>query len=149
MNIFDEIKKLDVPSVLRYAFVFISTFSPGLLTLQIFFPHLVANYDIVKVLLLSLSISIPIFMTHLLAIMLFLNKPNKHDAIDVGEIAFTAIVFTFLTYYALLAWFYYYSLDFRQFLKILFKLEVALFIFSILWGMKNFCKKRKSRKSPD
>jgi len=134
-----EILKLEYKNIWLCISVFLGTVAPGFLTVFQFKPDLVGQYDVFKLLIFSLALTLPLLSFNSLpASFLYDRLPDDYENetaknVDItrGALLLNAIVL----YFSLLVC-HFASLKFKWFLAIIAALEFLLLIGSIVvWAI--------------
>lgn len=138
MSFIEDIQKVKTDHLFTTILSFVSIISPGVLILFMYKPELIYQFDIFKILLLSLSITMPLLTLNFFALasMSYYGEMDQPRYIK-GAMLFTAIIFNYLLLIAYLRG----PFTFKQFvLNIIFN-EIGLL--AISW----FICKRKNKSS--
>ena len=104
---------------------FLGTVAPGFLIIFYFLPAIAESYDFLKLLIFSISLSLPLIAMNL-AISIAISRDQKHKiAGHWFDGSAAASVSTYISLYAS----YYYALNFPTFVFILLILNLVLAIF--------------------
>ena len=128
MSLISDLQKIEAKHTIIYLVLFLANLSPGFLVLYIYKPSLIAEYDIFKLILFSLSLTSPVFLLDLLLVMGFMQALNTKREIEIGLATFLAAFVTFTSYYISILLVYFLKLKFIWFISILICLEILILI---------------------
>jgi hypothetical protein len=137
MGILSEIKGLEYKQGMTLVTGFLGLVASGFLIIFQFRPELIEKYDILKIVFLSLSLTLPLAIINVVHLVARLKSDDLKDRWNVIGAAMFANVY--VIYVPLLVC-YLFSLHFRCFLAILFVLE----LFSILISIVGWHSKKKT-----
>lgn len=83
----EEIRNLKHREVILAVSVFLSTLAPGFLTIQSFYPDLVKELDVLKLIILSLSITLPSVAFNAMVFAISVEKPRWADVVLVATVS--------------------------------------------------------------
>ena len=118
MGIISEIKKLKASDVMMAVLAFSAVIAPGFLTLYLFKPNLIADIDIVKLIVFSVALTIPQCALSLFGLIFYRDITKKPDLKDeeTTTIFLWVMLWTFLVFYVSLLIAYFYGITFKYFL---------------------------------
>ncbi|WP_321324503.1 hypothetical protein [Thiomicrorhabdus sp.] len=126
-----DVKDLTYIQVLSGMFGFFGMLSPGFLMLYLFKPEFITLLDTSKLILFSLSLTIPIVILNI--VLIYSHKdPITEGANGVLMALFASSI---ITYPSLLLT-YIYTLNFKQFLISIFIFQVSFFIYFYIFERK-------------
>lgn len=129
MNV-ESLKDIKASRLGAIFILFIATISTGLLTLFLFLPVLLKSFNLVIVILLSISLSAPVNIVTGM-IMSSINKggsSQEHEE-NITELMLNSSMLTIIIFYISLLSAYLFDLDFRDFLKCIIG---SIFILSLI-----------------
>lgn len=123
----------------------LALFGPGFLCLFHFKNNLISSLDIVKLLILSISITLPLIILNFLVITFALvvitdNTPDEPIEIIWAMAALLTAAVLYIGLYASFIW----NLPFRQFTFVLIWIEVVIIAISVCIAVWKHCKKINS-----
>jgi hypothetical protein len=113
---------------------FLGTLAPGFLILFHFRPDLVEKYDVFKLAILSLSLTLPLLLINsLITGMLFYKLPDQPKTEDGknADATKSALSLNALVIYSSLLVCYFNSSSFKHLLKLFLEWEIGLFVLGI------------------
>jgi hypothetical protein len=122
----NEIKTLNWNQTLGVIFVFLGTISPGFLIIYLFKPELISSLDSIKIILFSLSISLPIVVVNM-SVCIFGSFDEEENSKFVGAIL--ALFLTAAALYPSILISYIYGFSFKDFLKTVLVIQIFLILF--------------------
>jgi disulfide bond formation protein DsbB len=129
MSLIDEWRKLDPSDFALALGVLLAVIAPGFLTLYLYRPSLVESLDTFKLILFSISLTLPFVVLNFFAFEL--SADSNPDRASPGSILTTAMAGTSLVLYVALLISFLFQLTFRQHLGAIAGLQVLWFFF--LW----------------
>lgn len=127
MSLLTDVKALRTREVAAYVGVFLATVAPGFLTIFYFAPALIERYDAVKLILLSLSLTLPVVVINITMSTMWLEEfKNPFGPLVV------ALGATFLAFYLALAAAYAIRLRFVAYLGTIGVLELVLLLIFVV-----------------
>ena len=121
MTIFSNLKTVEVSHVVLCIAAFLATVAPGIAIIYHFQPDLLDKYDVIKLILLSVAFTLPVFLPNFLVVMAVVLCPVMLVAI------FGLALSSMVLYFALLVS-YFWSLAFLGFLLTIIIAEVLLIL---------------------
>tara|TARA_B100000929_G_scaffold278990_1_gene255638 strand:+ start:756 stop:1175 length:420 start_codon:yes stop_codon:yes gene_type:complete len=122
-----EVRELTWQQTIGAVFGFMGAISPGFLLLYIFKPELVDSLATIKLIVFSLSLSMPMFIVNLFIITsLYKEFESSNDYFGGAAIA---LFLTSVATYPILLFTYLYPLNFKEFLVALAAAEICVAIF--------------------
>lgn len=141
MDIIDQVKKLEAFHIAIFILGFVGIVSPGLLVLFLFKRDLFLSLDFLKLMFLSISLSLPIILCNF-----FLMGPisdNSESKTEVGEALAMALLVSSAVYYLPLVVMYLWGFSLHTFVWTLVGLEVVLVVGSVTVSLLPSSKKKK------
>ena len=141
MDIIDQVKKLEAFHFAVVILGFVGTVSPGLLVLFLFKRELFLSLDFLKLILLSISLSLPIILCNL-----FLVGPiseNNESKIEIRDALAMALVVSSAVFYLPLAVMYLWGFSLHTFVWTLVSLEAVLAVGSVILSLLPSSTKKK------
>ncbi|PMG74837.1 hypothetical protein [Vibrio lentus] len=129
MTIVSDLKNIDGLFTTTLLVLFLAVIAPGVLIIYLFLPELFLKLDGLKFVLLSASLSLPIFVLNSL-FMPAVMEYDEDEAFDIQQVGVTSGVFSSAVLYGGLLLSYSLNFKFSMFL-------MAVFIFEIIWIL--FC----------
>ena len=128
MGLISEIKNLKAKHIVFYFCAFFGALAPGFLIIFYFRPELFEKYDVLKLVFLSLALTMPLLAVNIgVASFLRSNKTEKEE-FDIAFFLLNPLIDTgFEIYFPLFAS-YLYSLNFRFFLALIVGAKIFSFI---------------------
>ena len=141
MSILDDIKSIEPKHMLLVVSIFIAAVAPGLMLILIFMPEFIPGLDVVKLILLSLSLTLPLILINFFisfswnaATIESSNPSSKEDQFTL--VLLVACLFTAATTYPSILLAYIFGL---HFITLLFVIGVFEFILFAI-GLRNYMK---------
>src|ERR1039458_5491708 len=135
MDWFFRFLKLEYKHVWILITGFLGTIAPGFLILYHFKPELFEKYDVFKLTILSLSLTLPLLIINsLITGMLFYKLPHESESETDKNVEATksALSLNALVIYISLLVCYFNSSSFKHLLKLFLEWEIGLFILGII-----------------
>lgn len=127
MDLITEMKKIKAKEILLYCTFFLSTLAPGFLLIYQYKPKLVMEYSILKLVLFSASLTLPVLFLNYIFVAAaaraahLISLADKEKEFEVQ--IFVSCLVTFLSYYIVILAAYFFSLKFTIFIAIMLGLE--------------------------
>ncbi len=134
-----DIQSLTWNQTLGVIFGFLSSLSPGFLTLYLFKPDLVSNLDTFKIVIFSLALSLPIVVLNMA---LTFNLPPEDESESEFETALRSLFVTSVVFYPSILMAYIFKYNFKEFLSVLLLIQILIYIGSVI--MAKFEKNKKN-----
>jgi hypothetical protein len=141
MDVIDQVKKLEAFHFVASIVGFVGIISPGLLILFLFKRDLFISLDLIKLILLSVSLSLPIILFNLF-LWGALPDDSKESKNTIAIDLVVALVTSSTVFYLPLAVTFLWGLGFHAYLWILVVLEVILAIIAVLISIVDSSKKK-------
>ncbi|TCT43664.1 hypothetical protein EDB29_101471 [Vibrio crassostreae] len=139
MSLISDFKNIDGHLSMTVVSLFMSLIAPGVLTIYLFLPDLFRELDSFKFILLSVSLSLPAFVTNSLVGFAFDDDHNSRDYHAIGMFGgFLSALVMFLS----LLFSYAVSLAFREFLLCIGVIQLFIVIIAYVTLLKE---RRKAR----
>ena|ERR1017187_8105880 len=132
MGLLSEVEKLNYKQIWVYALVFLGTIASGFLIIFLFKPDLIEKYDVLKLVFLSLALTLPLVeINAVISAILFHNLPNDSENGEAEkniDAVRGALLLNSIVIYPSLLVCYFCSLKFKWFLGMVGALEFFIFI---------------------
>jgi hypothetical protein len=133
MSLINDVKKLEASEIALWVSGFLATISPGFLMLYLFKPELVSSLDVVKLIIFSAALGLPIFAVNLFIDAQFPWKKSIGEEEEVALLTILVAIHTILASYGALLTASLFHLSFHWFLGALGGLDiVTLFIMRLI-----------------
>lgn len=141
MNIADELKSLEPSHVVSIVFSFSAIIAPGYLIIYLFKPQLIASLDVFKLLVFSMSLTLPMLALNYYVQQIVLAEidPGPKNRLSL------ALMLAMVVIYPQVLMAYIQHLSFRAFLYRVISAEIfAIIVVAVYWrlALKSF---RKSK----
>jgi hypothetical protein len=146
MSWISDIEKIDFPKIAKTIALFMATIAPGFLILYLFKHDLIANLDIIKLIIFSFSLTLPLLIFNwfsVLAIIAIYTDTKNHDV----EMELGSITVNIMAYYLAIFIAYLYALPFRSFVWILLGINFFILFILLFIGIIIYVREKKSNRN--
>ncbi len=153
MSLLSEIKKIKFSEFAVYSGLVVAIICPGILVVYLFSPKIFLSLGAIKLLLLSISITLPVFLLNTSIVGKMMATSQDAKEFDEVLILLRAIANTMLAFYTALYFSYLLSLSFLTFLILMALIVILQLIIDFIeltnkprQSKKKTAKKRKAAK---